>query len=392
MEEYTYLIVGGGMAADAAARGIRELDASGRIGIVSEEKHPPYDRPPLSKGLWIGKKEEEIWRHTEQENVSFLLEKKVVAINPEAHQVTDSTGEVYGYKKLLLATGGSPRRLNCLDEGVIYFRTLDDYFALRALYDTGDHFVVIGSGYIGTEIAASLAMNGKQVTMIFREPSLESKKLPSSFSEFLTTYYQEKGVKLLTEQTVTSVTQESGKSVVKTSDGQTLYADGVVAGLGIIPSTELADSCGLKIENGVFVNRMLQTSHPDIFSAGDVTNFYSPHLEKRMRCEHEDAANTLGRTAGRNMAGAAEEYNHLPYFYSDLFEIGYEAIGEISSDMVIVEDSDDSFQKGILYYLREGRVKGAFLWGIWNQTDRVRELIAAKEFVHPESLVGLITH
>lgn len=110
-----------------------------------------------------------------------------------------------------------------------------------------------------------------------------------------------------------------------------------------------------------------------------------------MRCEHEDAANTLGRTAGRNMAGAAEEYNHLPYFYSDMFEIGYEAIGEISSEMDIVEDSDDSFQKGILYFLRDGRVRGAFLWGIWNQIDRVRELIAAKEIVHPDSLVGLIS-
>jgi len=391
VEQYTYLIVGGGMTADAAVRGIRELDASGRIGIISKEKHPPYDRPPLTKGLWVGKQEDEIWRKTEQENVSFHLGKKIVSIDPEAHQITDHDGNQYSYKKLLLATGGKPQQLECPDEEVLYFRTLDDYFALRALYDKGEEFIVIGSGYIGTEIAASLAMNGKKVTMIFREPTIGSRKFPHNFSNFLNTYYSEKGVQLVCEQTVTSVTKEHDKFVVQTNGGDTFFVDGVVAGLGIAPSTELAESAGLKVENGIVVDRTLQTSHPDIFSAGDVANFYSPHLEKRLRIEHEDAANTMGRAAGRNMAGAGEEYLYLPYFYSDLFELGYEAIGELSSEMEIVEDWHELYRKGVIYFLRDGYVRGAVLWGIWNQIERIREMIASKEPFTPDALVGRVS-
>lgn len=390
MDQYSYFIIGGGMTADAAARGIRELDASGRIGIISEEKYPPYDRPPLSKGLWIGKQEEEIWRKTEQENVSFHLGKKVVSIDPENKIVTDSEDKQYQYQKLLLATGGTPRRLECPNEGVIYFRTLDDYYTLRSLYDKGEHFVVIGSGYIGTEIAASLAMNGKKVTMIFREPSIGSRKLPQNFSNFLNTYFTEKGVKLLRNQTVVSVTEQQDKYVVQTSDKELLYADGVIAGLGILPSTELAESAGLNVENGIVVDRQLMTSHPNIFSAGDVANFYSPHLEKRLRVEHEDTANTMGKLVGRNMAGAGEEYYHLPYFYSDLFELGYEAIGELSSEMEIVEDWHDLYHKGVIYFLRDGYLRGAILWGIWNQVNRIREMIASKELFTHEALVGKI--
>ncbi len=390
MEQYSYLIIGGGMTADAAVRGIRELDASGRIGIIGEEKHPPYDRPPLTKGLWIGKQVDEIWRKTEQENVSFHLGKKAVSLDPSAHQVTDDAGKTYSYKKLLLATGGRPCRLECPDEGVLYFRTLDDYYKLRALYDKGEEFIVIGCGYIGTEIAASLAMNGKKVRMIFREPTVGSGKLPQNFSNFLNTYYIEKGVQLACEQSVTSVTKEGNKFIVKTNGGDTFYADGVVAGLGITPVTELAKSAGLNIENGVVVDRTLQTTQPDIFSAGDVANFYSPHLEKRLRIEHEDAANTMGRAAGRNMAGANEEYLYLPYFYSDLFELGYEAIGELNSEMEIVEDWHELYHKGVIYYLRDGCVRGAILWGIWNQIDRIREMIASKEPITADALVGKI--
>jgi len=387
VEQYTYLIVGGGMTADAAACGIRELDATGRIGIIGQEKYPPYDRPPLTKGLWIGKQEEEIWRKTDRENVSFHLGKKVVSIDPEAQQVRDDAGDTYSYKKLLLATGGTPRRLECPDEGVLYFRTLDDYYTLRALYDKGEEFVVIGCGYIGSEIAASLAMNGKKVTLVFREPTIGSRTLPQDFSNFLSNYFREKGVELVCEQSVISVTKEGEKFVVKTDGGDTFYADGVVAGLGITPTTELAEAAGLKIENGIVVNRTLQTTQPAIFSAGDVANFYSPHLEKRLRIEHEDTANTMGKAAGRNMAGAGEEYLHLPYFYSDLFELGYEAIGELSSEMEVVEDWDELYRKGVIYYLREGCVRGAILWGIWNQVDHIRKMIASKEQISDEALV-----
>lgn len=392
MEEFSYLIIGGGMTADAAARGIRELDASGRIGIISEETFPPYNRPPLSKGLWIGKPEDEIWRKTEQENVILLQGKKIISLDPEAHQVIDDLGEKYRYEKLLLATGGFPRRFDCPDEGVIYFRTLNDYYTLRNFYERGDEFIIIGSGYIGTEIAASLAMNGKKVTLVFQEPTIGFKKLPKNFSTFLNSYFSDKGVKLICNQTISKVKKEGEKFLVQTSGGDRLYAEGVVAGIGIMPSTELAKSSGLKVENGIIVDRQLRTSHTDIFSAGDVANFYNPLLEKRLRVEHEDNANKMGRAAGRNMAGAGEEYLYLPYFYSDLFDLGYEAIGEISHEMEIIEDWHELYRKGVIYYLRDGQVRGAMLWGIWNQVDRIREMIASKERFTSDALVGLISY
>lgn len=390
VEQYNYLIIGGGMTADAAARGIREIDVSGRIGIISQEEYPPYDRPPLTKGLWFGKPLNSIWRKTEQENVSLHLEKEIVSINPKTHTVTDHVGNTYWYNKLLLATGGEPKRLDCPDEGVLYFRTLSDYYQLRSLYDQGSDFVVIGAGYIGTEIAAALAMNGKKVTMIFNQPGIMEKKLPKNFSKFLNAYYTEKGVLLVPEQTITSVKKEKDKYAVQTSGGDIFYADGVIAGLGITPRTKLATTLNLRVENGIVVDQYLQTSNPDIYSAGDVANFYNPLLERRLRIEHEDAANTMGKAVGRNMAGAQEPYHYLPYFYSDLFEVGYEAIGELRSDMEIVEDWHELYRQGVIYYLKDKKLRGAMLWGIWNQIDTIRQMIDSKETFSADSLVGKI--
>lgn len=367
------------MTADSALHGIRELDSSGRIGILSNENDSPYDRPPLTKGLWFGKTEDSIRRKTEKEYVSLHLGCNVVSIDPEKHTVFDQKGNSYSYEKLLLATGVRPKELECPNEDVIYFRTLQDYHHLRSLYEQGEHFIVIGSGYIGTEIAAALTLNGKTVTMIFRAPSIGSKKYPKAFSQFLNAFYTEKGVLLVPEQTILSVGSENGKYAVKTSTGETYYADGVIAGLGTLPNIELAQSIGLKIDNGIVVDNYLQTSHPDIYAAGDVANFYNPYLDKRMRMEHEDGANTMGKSAGRNMAGAQEPYSHLPFFYSDLFELGYEAVGEIQSDMEIIEDWSDLHRQGALYYLKESTLRGAMFWGIWNQIDHARQLIASKK-------------
>ena len=391
MEHFTYLIIGGGEAADSAARGIRELDRTGRIGLISKEQYPPYERPPLSKGLWMGKQVNEIWKNTALENIVLHLGREIVSIKTDTHTVTDDVGNVYSYEKLLLATGAAPKKLKCEDEDVIYYRSVDHYYKLRALYDKCEDFVVIGSGFIGTEVAASLAMNGKKVTMIFREPHIGSKSLPTGFSNYLNDYYKENNVNVICNQTVSSVKKEGEKYTVQTSNGDVFYTDGVIAGLGVSPQTELAESIDLNITDGIVVDRYLQTSESNIFAAGDVANFYSPHLDKRLRIEHVNAANSMGRTSGRNMAGAKEEYNYLPFFYSDLFEIGYEAIGELDNNMEIIEDWHDLYRKGVLYYLKDNRVRGAILIGIWDQTDKIREMIALNESVTADALVGKIS-
>lgn len=392
MKHHKYLIVGGGMTADSAVSGIRKIDPSGAIAMICGERHPPYDRPPLSKSLWKDKPFDSIWRDTHDPNVAIHLGKKVVALDPMKKTATDDAGNVYTYEKLLLATGGSVRRLSNSSENVIYFRTVDDYRKLRELTESGSDFVVIGGGFIGSEIAAALAMNGKRVTMIFPSNGIGSHVYPQPLVEFLNAYYQQKGVTLLASETVQAVRTMGAKIMVTTASGTEISADGVVAGLGIQPNTELAQQAGLAVENGgIVVDELLRTSNPDIYAAGDVANFYSPALNKRMRVEHEDNANVMGEMAGRNMAGQSDAYRHLPYFYSDLFDLGYEAVGELDASLDIVEDWKEPFRKGVVYYLRDGRVRGVLLWNTWGQVPAATRLIEEKALHSRTTLLGRIT-
>lgn len=390
MKHFRYLIIGGGMTADAAVRGIRKLDHNGTIGLIGDEHDPPYDRPPLSKSLWKDKPIESIWHHIGDLNVDLHLGRKAVALDAAEHTVTDDGGEVYSYAKLLLATGGSVRRLPDADEHVIYFRTVADYRRLYKLSMHGSDFVVIGGGFIGSEVAAALAMNGKRVTMIFPSNAIGSRVYPQALAAFLNSYYEEKGVTLLASETVSSVRMVNGRMVVSTGSGRELSADGVVAGLGILPNTALAEQAGLKVNDGIVVDELLRTSDPEIYAAGDVANFQSAALERRMRVEHEDNARVMGEMAGSNMAGASDSYSHQPYFYSDLFDLGYEAVGELDSGLDIVEDWQEAFRKGVVYYLRDGRVRGVLLWNTWGQVAAATQLIAEKAQHCRETLIGRI--
>jgi NADPH-dependent 2,4-dienoyl-CoA reductase/sulfur reductase-like enzyme len=393
MPNYTYLIVGGGMTADAAVHGIREVDRGGSIGLLSAEGHPPYDRPPLSKKLWKGKPLESIWRQTESQGVTLHRGRTARHLDPEKKRVTDDQGTIYTYGKLLLATGGTPRHLPFGGDQIIYFRTLDDYERLRALTGAGQHFAVIGGGFIGSEVAAALAMNGKKVMMVFPEASIGSRMFPSDLAKFLNDFYRQKGVEVLAGQVVNGLETRGGRAVLKVRNSQgqgerEVVADGVVAGIGIQPNVELAQAAGLEVDNGIRVDASLCSSHPDIYAAGDVANFYNPALDKRLRVEHEDNANTMGRLAGQAMAGRAVTYNHLPFFYSDLFELGYEAVGEVDSQLETVADWKEPYREGVVYYLRAGRVRGVLVWNVWEQVDAARKLIAEPGPFRPESLKG----
>ena len=391
MKHYKYLIVGGGMTADSAVRGIRKIDPSGAIALFCDESDPPYDRPPLSKSLWKGKPFSSIWRSPNGLNVDMHLSRKVVALDAAEKTVTDDTGNDYTYEKLLLATGGSVRRLPDADESVNYFRTAGDYRKLHALCERGSDFVVIGGGFIGSEIAAALAMKGKRVAMIFPSDAIGSRVYPQPLATFLNSYYQEKGVALLASETVRSVWTSGNKTIVTTGSGKEIAADGVVAGLGILPNTTLAERAGLKVDNGIVVDELLRTSDPAIYAAGDVANFYSAALDKRMRVEHEDNANVMGEMAGRNMAGQSDIYSHQPFFYSDLFDLGYEAVGELDSSLDIVEDWKEPFRKGVVYYLRDGQVRGVLLWNTWGQVAAATQVIADKARHSRSTLTGRIS-
>jgi NADPH-dependent 2,4-dienoyl-CoA reductase/sulfur reductase-like enzyme len=372
MRSYRYLVVGGGMTGDAVCNGIRDADPEGSIGLVGEEPVAPYKRPPLTKGLWKNGDEAKIWRNQEH-GAELVLGRRVVSIDPAAHTALDDTGDEYAYERLVLATGGAPRRLGGDDENVIYFRTLDDYRRLRALSDDGATFLVVGGGFIGSEIAAALRSQERDVTMVFPEPGVGWRTLPPGLARFVTDYYREHGVDIQAE------------SMFESSEG----FDAVVAGLGIVPRTELAEAAGLPVDDGIVVDEYGRVEG-DVFAAGDVARFPILALGKTGRVEHEDHANTHGRLVGANAAGAHERYDHLPFFYSDLFDLGYEAVGELDSRSDTVELWLEPNRKGIVAYVdAAARPRGFLLWNVWGAVEPARELIRAGEPVDEGTLRGL---
>jgi NADPH-dependent 2,4-dienoyl-CoA reductase/sulfur reductase-like enzyme len=384
MESTRYLIVGGGMTGDAAVKGIRELDADGSIVVVSAEAHAPYARPPLTKGLWSGADEAKIWRGTADAGVDLRLGRRIVSLDLDGRRATDDAGDEYAWEKLLLATGGRPRTIPGA-EGVVYYRTLDDYRAVQARVHEGARAVVIGGGFIGSEIAASLTANGCLVTMVFPEAGISSRVLPAELSAYVTEDYRKRGVEVLSEETV----EAAGAGSVRTGSGRTIEADIVIAGLGLEPATDLAEAAGLEVDNGIVVDEFGRVAgHADVFAAGDVASFPVAALGRRFRVEHEDHAKSHGRAVGANMAGGNARYDHLPFFYSDMFDLGYEAVGEVDTRLETLERWQEPNRKGIVAYLDEARRPRGFLyWNVWDHVERGRELIRAGAPIEGSALV-----
>jgi len=375
--DYDYLIIGAGMTADAAAKSIRKTDAAGRIGIVGDETHPPYERPPLTKALWKGdKKVESIDLGTDRSEAVLHLGRRVKMLDCVDRSARDGHGDVYRYRRLLLATGATPRTLPFAGPRVINYRTLDDYVALRRFAVSGAKIAVVGGGFIGSEIAASLAGLGCKVSMLFPGEAIGAGRYPPALAHFLNGYYSERGVELKAGAKVVDGRNDGDRVEIALSDGTTQHADVVVAGLGVTPNVELALQAGLNVDNGIVVDERLRSSDPDIWAAGDVANFHNVALDLRQRVEHENAAVGMGNHAGRAMTGSDETYAEAPFFYSDLFDLGYEAVGLLDDRLDVVEDWTEPYREGVVYYLDNGRVRGVLLWNVWGQVEAARDLIA----------------
>lgn len=394
MDKVKYLIIGGGMAGDSAVRGIRSLDPNGSICLITDEAVGPYNRPALSKGLWAGKSIEKIWRKTEKLNVELVISTRVESLDPVDKTVKTDKDEYITFEKALLATGATPRMFPFAGEMVNYFRYLKDYQDLRDLASRKDEFVIIGGGFIGSELAASLSGFGKKVNIIFPENWLNQRIFPAEVSAHLHDVFNQHGINILSGISVAGIEEKSGKKIVniKKADGEIfdLSADGVIAGLGVIPNTILAEQSNLPTGNGITVDSTFRTAHPDIYAAGDVANFPDTYLFKNRRVEHEDHANASGVLAGKNMAGANESYAYLPYFYSDLFDIGYEAVGELDSSLEVTLDWVEPFKKGVFYYKRNGTVVGVLLWNTWGKLDQARAIISENKVSNKSELIGRI--
>jgi NADPH-dependent 2,4-dienoyl-CoA reductase/sulfur reductase-like enzyme len=389
---YRYLVIGGGMTGDAACKGIRSLDQDGSIVLVGDDPDPPYARPPLTKGLWLGKEEGSIWRGTSEQGVELRLGRSVTGLDLESRTATDDQGETYEYERVLLATGASPRTIPGAPEGVVYYRTLGDYRAVRSAIEEGKQAVVIGGGFIGSELAAALETNGAAVTMVFPEDGIGWRLFPGDLALSLNEYYRGKGVEVAAGELVSGIERTDGSFRVTGKSGAVFAADVVVAGLGVVPRVDLAEAAGIATDDGIPVDdRGRVEGRDDVFAAGDVARFPAAGLGERLRVEHEDHAKSHGHLVGRNMAGADEPYDHLPFFYSDLFELGYEAVGLLDSRLETLAEWVEPHRKGVVCYQDErGRPRGFLLWDVWGKVDTARALIAAGDPVDAGALRELL--
>ena len=378
-----YLIIGGGMTADAAAHSLREADVTGEITVLSAEHHLPYARPPLTKALWKGEPLDSVWRGTQETGARVLLGRLAVSIDRANQRVKDDRGETHPYDALLIATGSAPVRLPFGGDDIVYFRGLDDYLRMRALAAKGKRFAVIGGGFIGSELAASLRQNDKDVVMLFPDAGLCARVFPADLSASITEFYREKGVDVRTGAKVTDVVREGARLAVVTADGTRHVVDGVVGGIGVRPGVTLAQEAGLTVDDGILVDEQLRTSDPNIFAAGDVARFKAPAVARSLRVEHEDAALTMGKTAGLAMVGRGARYDHLPFFYSDLFEVGYEAVGVIDSQLTTSAVWKQPFREGVVYYLEGGQIRGMLLVNTWGQVDAARAIVQSGQVFDP---------
>jgi NADPH-dependent 2,4-dienoyl-CoA reductase/sulfur reductase-like enzyme len=392
---FKYVIVGGGVAGASAVDGIREVDKNGTILIICSEPQLPYNRPPLSKGLWLGKTSlADIFVH----DAAFYESMKVTVENGDPAESIDarkktvicSSRTSYSYDSLLVATGGTPRTFSGGQAGIEYYRYLDDFVSLHKELTPGKTAAVIGGGFIGSEMAVVLSANGIGVTMVFPDPYPCAAVFPPSLGTAVMARFAAAGIRLLPSDKAVSFNVGGNQPVITTAQGETIVSDCIIAGIGILPSTEIAENAGLRCDNGIVVDEQLCTSDHSIFAAGDVARFPCTALGSLIRVEHWDNAVMQGRLAGRNMAGAHDPYTHLPYFFSDLFKFGYEAVGDVNASYEVFEDWITKSEKGVIYYLKDQRCVGVLLLNVWEKCDAAREIIRAGKRQPATDLRGCI--
>lgn len=397
-QSYDYVIVGGGVAAASAVKGIRSEDGSGTIAVIGSEPDKPVYRPALSKDLWL-KDDATLEGNSlagdleDDDQVDLVVDTTVTKVDPDAHVVRLADGSSVTYRKLLLATGAEPRTL-AVDPGprVVYYRTSADYERLRALVGPDSHVVVVGGGYIGSEIASALVQNDVPVTLVLDLQDVQEQMFPRALAANLTKSFVDRGVTVVHGKVDSG--EDTGDGIrIRLEDGTEVTGDAVVIGVGVQPRTGLAEDAGIEVDNGIVVDEHLRTSAPDVHAAGDVAS-YPDALLGRRRVEHVDHAEKSGELAGKVMAGSDDVYDYTPFFWSDILDAGYEAIGETSSTLEMVEDwKDGEVGTGVVYYLKAGQVRGVLLWNVWDSVDQARELIAATGTApvsDPESLRGRI--
>jgi NADPH-dependent 2,4-dienoyl-CoA reductase/sulfur reductase-like enzyme len=398
MKKSKYVIFGGGMVAGYAAKELAERGLkAGELAIISADSSVPYERPPLSKGFLAGKETEagvrinpeDFYRERE---IEVMLRSEVGAIDATRRVLHLKSGEDHGFEKLIVATGARVRTLDVPGKdlpGVYYLRSLEDSKMIRAHSERTKQAVVIGSGFIGMEVASVLAQKSVAVTMILREDRIWKQFFTSAMSRFFEDYYAKRGVEFIKHAKVTEVQGTGAVASIKLETGRTVACDLVVAGIGVLPVTEPLANSGIQVADGVIVNEYLETNQHDIYAAGDVANYQDTLFGKRRRVEHWDNAVSQGQHCARTLLGERKPFVHVPYFFSDVFDLSYEFWGDPSDAGELVERGDLGSTSFSVWWLQHGRVVAAFAM---NRPDEEREVaprwIASRQVVSSAQLRG----
>jgi len=381
--EQTFLIVGASLAGAKAAETLRSEGFDGHVVLIGEETERPYERPMLSKEYLRGDKPAaKLYVHDEgfyaDNDIQLLTGTRVASFDPAAHEVTLDDGSRMPYSQLLLSTGASPRRLTLPGAdlpGVRYLREMGDSDALRAAILAAGRVVVIGAGWIGSEVAASARQLGAEVAIVAPDPVPLERVLGPEIGGVYRDLHAEHGVDLHLSTQIDAIVGTVAAQGVRTTDGSVIEGDLVVVGVGALPRDELAREAGLSVENGIVVDEFLRTSAADVFAAGDVAATWNPMYNKRIRMEHWANALNQGQTAARNMLGQNTAYAKLPYFYSDQYDLGMEYNGYAAEWDHIVLRGDPSGREFLAFWLKDGRVLAAMNANVWDQGDGIKALI-----------------
>jgi 3-phenylpropionate/trans-cinnamate dioxygenase ferredoxin reductase component len=394
VREVEFVIVGGGVAAAKAAEGVRAAGGEGTAVVLTAEPELPYERPPLSKEFLRGEAGREKTRtHDEawyrDHDVELLLATRASTLDPATRTVTTEVGDQLHYGGLVLATGAQPVRLGLPGEeleGVYYLRTVDDAERLRAAISRAESMVILGGGFIGAEVAASATQMDTRVTLLELADTLWTRAVGSEMGGFFEAFLRDRGVHVRTRTRAERLEGGDTVEAVVLPDGTRLPADLVVIGVGVRPDVELAERAGLPVDNGILVDQQLAAAD-GVWAAGDVANAEHP-LFGRIRIEHWAEALNQGLLAGRNLAGAGERYERIPYFYSDQFDLSLSYLGHVRDwDRVVVRGSRELAEpKFIAWYLSEGVPRAALIVNDWDAEDPVREVIRRARPVDPGRL------
>jgi 3-phenylpropionate/trans-cinnamate dioxygenase ferredoxin reductase component len=384
MKQQTFVIVGGGLAGAKAAETLRSEGFDGRVVLIGAESERPYERPPLSKEYLRGEAgREKVYVHEdgfyEENEIELRSRTSVAAIDAAAREAVLESGERLAFDRLLLATGATPRKLSVPGhdlDGIHYLRDVEDSDLLRSRLDTGSgHLVVIGAGWIGSEVAASARVKGLDVTLVeMTEVPLE-RVLGRELGEIYRDIHLDHGVDFRGGMALERFEGAGSVERVALADGSSIDCDLVVVGVGVVPRVQVAEASGIEVDNGVFVNAKLETSVPGVFAAGDVANAWHPFFEQHIRVEHWANALNQGPAAARNMLGADESYERLPYFFSDQYDVGMEYSGYATDWDEVVFEGDVGGREFIAYWLRRGRVVAGMNVNVWDVTERIQEQI-----------------